>query len=349
MRGGGYCFMVTIKDVAKASGFSASTVSRALAGSKLIPEKSKQKIKEVAATMGYIPNLTAKSLKFRRSRNIGVINFIEGELGYSHNLFSGILNSFIREMGKQGYDVGIISNYILSRGDDLVSYCKSRNMDGVFLLAGDFSKPEMKKLQESDIPTVVVDGFEGWTFDNSYYVSSKNREIMRQMVEGILNKGHRKIVYVHGEDYFVTRERIAGFKDALKNAGIPFNNDMLVAGKYYNMKSVSQLIEGVLQREVVPTCVIMPDDYCALKAYGELQKKGIRIPEDISIAGFDGLEYVKHIYPTLTSVVQNVAQMGKECADVMIFAINGGNPPHMNFVDAEVFWGESVRTIKTAD
>ncbi|MGN0823416.1 MAG: LacI family DNA-binding transcriptional regulator [Candidatus Gallimonas sp.] len=337
--------MITIKDVAKASGFSASTVSRALADSDLIPEKSKNLIKNVAKKMGYIPNLTAKSLKVKKSRNIGVINFVDEEFGYAHNLFSGILNSFIVEMGKVSYDIAIISNYFLSKGEDLVAYCKSRNMDGVLLLVGDFGKPEMKKLQESDIATVVIDGYEGWTYDKSFYVSSNNREIMEKLTEKIIRKGHRRIVYVHGEDYFVTRERIIGFKAALERADIPFQEDMLVPGRFYDMASVPSILDSILSREAVPTCLIMPDDYCALKAYGELHKRGITIPDDISIAGFDGLEYVKHIYPTLTTVVQDVKALGKICAELMISAIEGNKPPHMTFIDAAVFEGESVRKI----
>lgn len=341
--------MITIKDIAKASGFSTSTVSRALADSELIPEKSRNKIKEIAKEMGYIPNLTAKNLKFKSSRNVGVINFVDEELGYAHSFFSGILNSFIREMGKASYDIEIISHFFLSKGEDLVSYCKSRNMDGVLLLVGDFNKPEMKKLLESDIPTVVIDGYEGWAYDKSFYVSSNNREIMTQLTDSIIRKGHRKIAYIHGEDYYVTRERIKGFKTALENAGIKFKDDMLVKGKFYDMNGVPLILDSLLTRENVPTCIIMPDDYCALKAYGELRKRGIRIPEDISIAGFDGLEYVKHIYPTLTTVVQDVKALGGACADIMLSTIRGESPPHITLIEGSVFEGESVREIVSAD
>lgn len=338
--------MVTIKDVARESGFSVSTVSRALADSELIPKHSKIKIKSVAEKLGYIPNLTAKSLKNNKFYNFGVITFAGEELGFSHNLFSGILNNFINEMGKNKYDVTVLSKHLVDSGEDLVAYCKSRNLNGVFMLSGDFSNKEMKKLQSSDIPTVVVDGFKNDESDNSYYVSSNNKQVMKELTSLAIQKGHKKIVYVHGEDIYVTRERIAGFREAIEDAGMEFKPDMLVSGHYYDMSYVSEVIDGILTKEVVPTCIFMPDDFCAIKAYDVLHERGIRIPEDISIAGFDGLEYVKHIYPKMATVIQNVAELGKTCAKIMISIINGEGPQHLTLIGADIYNGESIRTIK---
>lgn len=338
--------MVTIKDIAKESGFSVSTVSRALADSSLIPKKSKDSIKKIAKKMGYVPNLTAKSLKNNKYFNVGIISFVDKEFGFSHRLFSGILNSFIVETWKKKYDITIIPNYLLDNGDDLVVYCKSRNISAVFLLTGSFSAEQMKKLHENNIVTVIIDAFDCEDSDNTYNVSSNNREIMKKLTDEIIKKGHKRIVYVHGEDFYVTKERILGFKDALAENGLKFSEDMLVKGHYYDIPSVRGIIDGILAKEEVPTCIMMPDDYCAIGAYDVLRGKNMRIPEDMSIAGFDGLEYVKHTFPEMTTVVQDVVSLGKKCAEVLISALNGNKPEHLTLVDACINEGKSVRTIR---
>ncbi len=338
--------MVTIKDIARVSGFSPSTVSRALTGSKLIPPSSCEKIKHIADEMGYVPNLTAKKLQSGQSKNIGIISFIDNKLGFAHNLFSGIMDAFIREAIAREYDITIIPSLEFSNGIDLVSYCKIRDLSGVLVILGGLNHAEMQKLAKSDIPTVFIDGYDVDSDNKCYYVSGDNFQSMKNLTNKVLQAGHENIVYVHGENIYVTRERIKGFKSALEEHNVPFRDDMLYPGHYYSMDHVEGDLETLLSRKNPPSCILFPDDYNAMKAYDVLGGKGIRIGEDISIVGFDGLEYVKHIRPHLTTVMQDVGKMGKLAANVMFSVIDGQDIPKLQLAEGEIFEGESLMPIQ---
>lgn len=341
--------MVTIKDVAKECNCSVSTVSRALSGSPLIPDVSKKRIVAAAKKMGYVVNIMAKNLKTRTTKNVGILSFVDEKLGFSHFLFSGILDSFVKEMNAFDYDILLISKNTLEDAADLLGYCRGHNLVGVLVFCGDMRGKGITELIKSDIPVAVIDGFSGELPDAAYFISSNNGRIMFDLTESVLIKGHRDVVYVCGENYYVTHERLRGFTSALNKYNIPVTDETIVHGNYYNLSSTEKIICDILKRPKLPTCIFMPDDYCAVKAYDIFANRNIKIGTDISLVGFDGLEIGKHMQPQLTTVEQDVKSIGKLSADTIMNAIAKRQSPPMQLVDARVICGGSVRDLTSKE
>lgn len=334
--------MVTIKDIARASGVSASTVSRALADSELIPEHTRNKIKKKADELCYIPNIAAINLKTKKSWNIGIISFVEEKLGFSHYLFANILNSFIKGVEVHNYDITLLSRQLLNNDGNLIGHCKGRNLDGVLILCADTSVKQIQELLKSDIPVVAIDNFDENIVSTTHCITSDNRAKMFELTEYVLSMGHKNIVYICGQDIFVTRERVKGYKAALKLNGIEFTNEMLVESHYYNYEHSQNKINEVLDRKNPPTCVLLPDDYAAIKAYETIRMRGLKIGEDISIAGFDGLEMTQLMLPKLTTVYQNTEKIGETAAATLLKSINNIETTFLEIIPATLIKGQSV-------
>lgn len=338
--------MITIKDIAKECGVSASTVSRALSGSELIPDVTKKKIRQVAEKLGYVKNEAASALKTGMPKTLGVINFVDEKLGFSHYLFANVLNGFSLRANELNYDIVLISAKTLYTPETIMPYLNAKNLSGVIILSGHLQSEGMKRILQSDFPTVVFDPRDRAILDMTSCISSDNFKGMFDLTNYVISKGHGKIVYVTGEDYYVTEERINGFKCALKRNGRTFNEDMIVRGNFYNLSGVRDSVDKILSRADRPTCILFSDDYCAVNAYDVLRRRGLVVGKDISLAGFDGIELALHARPKLTTVFQNSNEIGKLAADMLISEINGYSQKTLKLIPATLVKTESVISLK---
>ena len=140
------------------------------------------------------------------------------------------------------------------------------------------------------------------------------RSGLYELTKYVISLGHKDIVYVYGHDVSVTEERIRGFKRALERSNIPFREDMLIESRYSTKKENEEAVELILKRNTLPTAVFFPDDYSAIWGINALRSHGIKVPEDISVAGFDGIELGEMVYPRLTTIKQNTSRLGKEAS-----------------------------------
>lgn len=338
--------MVTIYDIARRVGCAPSTVSRALGDAYGVREKTKKEILLAAKEMNYVPDSTAKNLKSKRSWNIGVIMYVEGLSGLKHYLFAEILDSFANVVESHNYDITLFSKNIVLSKKSLLEHCRSKRLDGVFIVCGDFTAKPIKELLASEIPVVTVDYFNAG-MENINCVTSDNRRKMYDLTEYILENGHRDILYIMGQDVYVTQERVKGFRAALKAYGVPFREEMLLRGEYYNLDLTYRIIKEVFSRKNRPSAVIMPDDYCSIAAYDALAEFGLRIPEDVSLAGFDGLEIGQRMTPPLTTVRQNTVGIGEYAANKLLSLIDGTaeEEASLKTIDGMLIPGKSVRKL----
>ena len=278
---------VTIYDVAKKCGVSPGTVSKAINNYSAIPSKTKERILKAMKEMNYIPNVGAKALSKRVSKNIGVLAYFGMDISpFKSPLFTEILDSAQSDLNSQGYD----------------------------LLFGDMSNPEMKEVTESSIPCVAFD----YADDNVTGVFSNNKEAMKELTRHLISLGHKRIVFVHGEQSRATDKRIEGFKEAMNEAGIALRDDTLVPARYLDVDSVANITRNLMRRILPPTAILYPDDRSAIRALSTLQSLGLTCPGDVSIAGFDGLEISQIVSPHLTTVKQDTAKIGKILAKELI-------------------------------
>lgn len=335
--------MVTIYDIANKANVSPSTVSKVINNYSSIPEETKKKVKKAMDELNYIPNASAKALSQGRSYNIGVLAYLgEGISSFKHPLFMNILHSFQEEMDSKNYDLLFISANAAGQAGSFLQNCISRDVAGV-LLFGDLNSPEIHEVIESNIPKVAFD----YMGEDMSGVCSDNYAQMKLLTKHLIDEGHSNIVFIHGEDNDVTKSRIQAFKDALSEANIPWDDRYLVEGIYMNSTNMQSLTKNVLRRILPPTAIMYPDDLSAIDGMKVIKEMGLRIPEDISVTGYDGTFISKIVTPPLTTVKQDAKAIGKALANELIRQIEDGNKEKKYFeVPSSIIIGESSGSLK---
>lgn len=336
--------MVSLKDISKVCGVSVATVSKALNNHKDIGEDTKEHIKKVAKEMGYLPNLSARALKTNKTHGIGVLFVDEAMSGLTHDYFSGVLDSFKRTAEKSGYDITFINSCKEREGRmSYLEHSKYRGFDGVVLACIDFNDPEVIELVQSDIPVVTID----YLFNNRIAVISDNVTGMKELLEYVHSKGHRKIAYIHGADSAVTTSRLSSFYRTAEKLGLEIPDEYIREAAYRNTTTTYQMTNELLDLPEPPTCILYPDDFAAFGGINAIRERGLRIPEDISVAGYDGIRAARHLEPKLTTVRQDTEQIGCLAARELISLIERPKTTIVEqiIVPGRVVEGKSVATI----
>ena len=313
--------MASIKDIAKICGVSVATVSKALNDKKDIGEETKKHIKEVAKEQGYFPQYYARAIRMNKSFNIGVLFIDESMSGLTHDYFANILNSFKVTAESKGYDITFInSNKKHKKSKTYLEHCRYRGLDGVMIACIDFYNPEVRELVESDIPVVTID----YEFPDCLSVISDNAVGMRELVEYVISMGHKKIAYITGDDTsIVTDIRIQGLKETMDKHGLALPEGWIFPSEYRNLKKAAEYTKTLLQQPIRPTCIIYSDDYSAVGGIAAIESMGLRIPQDISVAGYDDIFIASQLQPRLTTVRQDTEKIGMKAAEQLIKFIEG--------------------------
>ncbi len=303
--------MVSMKDIAAKCNVSVATVSKALNDQSDIGEETRKFIKKTASEMGYFPNSLARALRTNKSYNIGVLFVDEGRSGLTHDYFSRVLDSFKEVVEDNGYDITFI-NCSKKRPQRMsyLEHSRYRGFDGIVIACIDFTDPEVIELSNADIPLVTID----YMFNNRSSVVSNNYGSMATLMEYIVKNGHKKIAYVCGEDTAVTRNRLAAYYKVLEDNGIEVPDDYVMHGSYRSTSKSEAFTDKLLERKDRPTCILYPDDYSAMGGLNSIHKHGLNVPEDISIAGFDGINIAHKIEPKLTTIRQDTKAIGEMAA-----------------------------------
>ena len=309
--------MVKIKDIADRCGLSIASVSKALHGDSDLNEKTAEYIRSVAKEMGYIPNASARLLKTKRSYNIGVLFVDETSSGLEHEYFSSMLNSIKDESEKNGYDITFISHHFGENHLTFYEHARYRNVDGVIIASVDFKDPEVIQLVESDIPTVTID----YDFNEKSSVVSDNIQGEKDIIEYVHKLGHKKIAFIKGDDTSVTQKRVASFYKACEEHGIEVPDEYVKNGRYHIPKVSGEATRELLALKNKPTCIIYPDDYSLLGGVTEIEKHGMKVPDDISIVGYDGIKLSRLSRPIITTYVQDSVEIGKKSVQKLIETI----------------------------
>ena len=335
--------MVTIKDISERCGVSRATVSKALNGHTDIGADTIAQIRRVAKEMGYLPNATARTLKLGRSHNIGVLFVDKTACGLTHEYFSSILDSLKVEAERRGYDITFISKDIGEFSMDYYEHTKYRNCDGVVIASVDFSDPAVIRLVSSEIPTVTLD----FVFDNRTSVLSDNIGGMSALVNYVYSKGHRRIAFIHGEDTSVTQKRLISFYKTCASLGIHVPEYYVQPALYHDPKSSGLATRELLSLPDRPTCILYPDDFSFIGGMNELERQGISIPEDMSVAGYDGILLSQVLRPRLTTYRQDAEAMGREAAAKLVEAIEQPKTclPQQVMVSGQLLEGDTIKDI----
>lgn len=302
--------MISMKDIAKECGVSIATVSKALNDHSDIGEATKKLVCETAKRLGYLPNSSARALKTNRTYNIGVLFVDDDASGLRHDYFSHIFNSFKVTAEEKGYDITFIGRKTAASYMTYYEHSLYRGIDGVVIAAVNFNNSEVLELANGRLPVVTID----YVFNNRTAVMSDNALGMRQLVSYIHSLGHSKIAYICGNDTAVTKVRVQSFMDTMKEYGLDVPPEYLKRGAYRDAEITSRLTAELLSLKDRPTCIIYPDDFSAIGGINMIKSFGLSIPDDISIAGYDGLNIAKIMEPKLTTIEQDSESLGREAA-----------------------------------
>lgn len=332
-----------MKDIAAKCGVSVATVSKALNGHSDISEETKKYISDTAREMGYFPNSSARALKTKRTYNLGVLFVDKGHSGLTHDYFSRVLDSFKKVAEESGYDITFINAAVRGKMTYL-EHSKYRGVDGVVIACVDFDDQEVIDLINSDLPVVTIDH----VFNNRISVVSDNIGGMRDLIKHIYDNGHRKIAYIYGDNTSVTQNRLTSYYNTLKSFGVEVSDDYALESEYRNPDRAAELTKSLLKLKDRPTCILYPDDYSCIGGLNAISEMGLSVPEDISVAGYDGIYVSQIIDPSLTTYKQNTSEIGRIAAEQLIKLIEDPKTTLIDkyVVSGNVLQGKSVQECK---
>ncbi|MCY0876157.1 MAG: LacI family DNA-binding transcriptional regulator [Firmicutes bacterium] len=315
--------MATIKDVAKRAGVSVSAVSRALNGYSDINADTKARILQVVEELRYFPKASARHLVTQKSFTIGVHYPSISGPGLRQPFIAHVLDVFKNYVGMQGYDVIIFCSTSMPfiQKYDLADRVRYRDVDGVLLLGPPDESIDL--LVASEIPVVGVDF--ATTSSRGGSVNSDNRRAIHEVVLMLHANGYSRFAFAHGPlDLPVSRERLQGFYGAMAMMGMQPKPEWVVDGDF-TVEGGVRACERILSLPEYPDVIVCSADGTAIGVLQTLQKAGVKVPDIISVTGFDDIDGASFVYPQLTTIRQDKDEIGRLAAQMMLQLIEG-NP-----------------------
>lgn len=319
---------IKLKDVARKSGYSITTVSRALAGYSDVNEQTRQHILDTAASMGYQPNLLARQLRSRRTQTIGLI-IPAYDQSFSNDFFSRLLVGIGDAAARARYDLLISAQ---APGEEEMSAYRrmvgGHRVDGIILARTRRNDPRIAYLQEKQIPFVVSGRAAPDERSDFNYIDVDSQAGIRALVAHFVSLGHRDIgLILPPPDMAFTDFRHLGYREGLAQAGLPYRADYVADGDLLRgggERAASQLLEQHPQLTALIAC----NDLMAFGAMEAITRLGKRVGDDIAVAGFDDIPAAEYARPPLTTVHQPIYDIGQRLVDVLLPQIHGQSAQH---------------------
>lgn len=250
-----------------------------------------------------------------KSYSLGILFEDEACNGLTHDFFAAVLNGFKKEAEKHGYEITFINTHKDAPGrKSYLQRVQERKIEGVGIICTNFSDPEVLELIGSDVPVVTIDE----PLEGVISVLSDNAQGIKNLVYHIAGMGHTKIAYIHGNMNSVTQVRIKNFKESCEKLGITVPDEYLRQSYFRDINKTAYETEALLRLPDSPTCIIFPDDYAAIGGINILKAYGMVIPDDISVAAYDGIDIPSRYDPQITTVKQDMDGMGRVAAEKLI-------------------------------
>lgn len=312
--------MVTIYDVAKKSGYSITTVSKVLNNYPNVSDKAKEKVEMVVKELGYMPNSSARTLATKKSKMIGVVFSEDSDVGITHPFFSRVFESFKKQLELYNYDMLFVSRNI-GNNQNYYNHLRNRGVDGVIVVVADSEEID-NELIGSDIPIVYIDTL----IENTNVVFSDNPLGSMIAVDYLYELGHRKIAHITGKPtLFTAMERIQGFQMAIEKHQLTIPANYIVDGGYFSYEGGRVAMMKLLTLADPPSAVFVSGDEMAIGAIKAVKEAGLRVPQDISIIGFDDISIAKYTDPPLTTIRQDTDRIGRQAAVLLLDEIDGNS------------------------
>ena len=335
--------MVTIKDIARESGYSVSTVSRVLNNRNDVSPDARKKIEEVVAKFNFVPNNNAKHLKQNNSKAIGVL-----VKGISNMLFASVVEEIQRMIEKTEYT--LVVSYLDEDADEVeqaILLCRERKPLGLLFLGGN---PEYfhREFSGVDVPCVLVTNRANeMHFENLSSVATDDIAAARCAVDQLFVAGHRRIGILGGDfdKSYTSHKRFLGCEQSFSEHGAVLDVEHCYEKARFSFGSACRAMKRLIGKFPDVTAVFAMSDVMAIGAIRALRDLGYRVPEDVSVIGFDGTSLAEYYNPKLATIKQQHQTLANRSIEILFGQIELKKEPIHEIVPFEFVNGESIRVI----
>lgn len=313
---------ITSRELARKINVSQSTISRVINGHPNVSDAMRKKVLDAIQKYNYVSNKSAASLISRRAKTIGIIIKAPPETFFSDHGYFGLLNGINQAIRKTDYSLMM---YVLEEEKtNIQNLYYANEIDGAILVGSENNDPIFENL-DPDFKLVVVDN--KVELPNIVSVVADNANGAYKGTKYLIDLGHRNIAVINIDPkWYTAQERYRGYKEALRDAGIEENPSLIRYGDGYEDSGYRVAVE-LLNSLVEFSAIFVLNDRMAVGVMRALAERGVRIPDDISVMGFDDIGFVKYLHPALTTVRFPVVEIGKIGVQALIDKINGMDVP----------------------
>lgn len=331
----------TIKDVAKKANVSTATVSRILNGLPGYSDETREKVLKVIKELNYQPNAIARGLVNKRTKTLGVL------LPNVSSMFASEILNGIEDTAHEA-DYSVIVCNTDSNGVRTLKYLQVLNekrVDGIIFTSEELKDEYYKAMKEMNIPIILVS-----TSSEKYplpYVKVDDLSAAYSATEYLIKNGHKKIAMITGrkEDKIAGLPRIEGYKKALKDYGIPFDENRIAYGDAFGFSTGITFMEELLEKAPDTTAVFAASDEIAIGAMSVANKYNIKIPDDLSIIGYDNLKIAEMTVPPLTTIGQPLYEIGKNSANLIVKMIDTKETVESKIISHQIIERQTVKKL----
>lgn len=333
---------MTIKDLAAQTGYSVGTISRVLNNQPHVSDLAREIILKAAQESGFQLNENARQLKQQQSNSLLVIC-----KGNSNELFDTLLISIQSRVACTSYT--LIVDYIDELDNEVrraLQLCREKKPQGILFLGGNQDHFQ-EFFHQINVPCVLVTSSAAdLSFANLSSVTSDDTLAAAMAIEGLLDLGHKNVVVIggHRDDSDITRLRYQGCVQAFRERGIPFPEAQYETARF-TFEEGYRAAQILQERNPNFTALFAMSDVMALGAIRALADAGKRVPEDISVIGFDGLQIGEYTLPRLSTVVQSIEQLAQQSMDLLLQSIEQGAAAKHEVVPVRLLLRESVQQL----
>jgi LacI family transcriptional regulator len=328
---------MTIGEIARIAGVSKTTVSRVLNNKPDVDPSTREKILNLIAKYDFQPNAFAKAISLQKSNHIGLIIPHKAEYVFSNPFYTEVMRGVSTKVDEQNYYLLICyaheANYL--------DIYRQKRVDGFVLLSpGSFHKNIIKTLNEENVPFVSTAQISDE--DDMTFVDVDNFYGATLVMEHLVDLGHRRIAYLGKPSLKSSQDRLNGYSSILQKYRLPYDESLVLITDTSSVESGHAYTAKLLDVEPPPTAIFLANDVMAIGAFKAIQERGLRVPQDVSVVGYDDIPFAQYLNPPLTTVRQPMFDKGAQAARLLIESLETKDTPQSVILDVTLIVRKST-------